>query len=408
LQLPVGLWRDELQRVQKDPDLEVQRRLELLFTTFVQRQSASQVLRFFNDHQLPLPRRDVHGELIWKNPTVAAMIATLKNPAYAGALVYGRTRPVRQASSLHTASQKRLPIPEWKIRVHDQYPAYISWETFEKIQAMRQDNYADYDRHKTRGIPRPGTALLHGLVYCGACGHKMLVQYKHSTRYLCNHLRQQYGVPVCQYIPADPGDARVVEAFFQAVSPIELDAYARAMADHHQARRQVDHAHAQALERLRYQAALAQRQFSRVDPDNRVVAAELENRWEAALRELKQAEAAYAQPQQTPVASLGLTAELRAAFSAIGQHLPQIWQTQALSQPQKKALRRCLSDKVVLHRATRDHVHTRIVWRGSETTTFEMPIPVGSFTELSSATEREQLILQLSSEGKSDHAIAMH
>jgi len=50
LQLPVGFWRDELQRVQKDPNLEVQCRLELLFTTFLQRHSASQVLRFFNDH----------------------------------------------------------------------------------------------------------------------------------------------------------------------------------------------------------------------------------------------------------------------------------------------------------------------------------------------------------------------
>ena len=236
----------------------------------------------------------------------------------------------------------------------------------------------------------------------------MLVQYKHSTRYLCNHLRQQYGVPVCQYIPADPIDACVVEAFFQALSPIELDAYARAMAEQHQARRQVDHAHAQALERLRYQAALAQRQFNRVDPDNRLVAAELEHRWEAALRDLKQAEDAYAQHQQTPVTPLGLTAELRAAFSAIGQNLPQIWHAHIISQQQKKALLRCLIDKVVLHRATRDHVHTRLVWKGGETTTFELPIPVGSFTELSSANEMERLILQLSSAGKTDQEIALH
>jgi DNA invertase Pin-like site-specific DNA recombinase len=408
LQLPVGLWRDALHRVQRDPDLEVQHRIELIFTTFLQRQSASKVLRFFNDHQLTMPRRDVHGELVWKKPTVAAIIATLKNPAYAGAFVDGRTRPVRKASAPHAASQQRLPIPEWKIRVNDKYPAYSSWETFEKIQAMLQDNDAEYDRNKTRGIPRPGAALLHGLVSCGECGHKMLVQYKHSTRYLCNHLRQQYGVPVCQYIPADPIDACVVEAFFQAVSPIELDTYARAMAEQHQARRQVDHAHAHTLERLRYQAALAQRQFNRVAPDNRLVAAELEHRWEAALRELKQAEDVYAQHQQTPVTPLGLTAELRAAFSAIGPNLPQIWHTPIASQQQKKALLRCLIDKVVLHRATRDQVHTRIVWKGGETTTCEIPIPVGAFTELSSANEMEQLILQLSSAGKTDQEIVMH
>ena len=119
-------------------------------------------------------------------------------------------------------------MDQWRICVKDKYPAYISWETFEKIQAMLKDNYAEYDRNKSRGVPRPGSALLHGIVYCGECGHKMVVQYKDGTRYLCNYLRQQYRVPVCQYIPGDPIDARVVEAFFQALSPIELDAYERA------------------------------------------------------------------------------------------------------------------------------------------------------------------------------------
>jgi len=350
----------------------------------------------------------VHGELVWKQPTVAAILATLKNPAYAGAFVYGRTRQVRKESSPHAASQKRLPIHEWKSRVNDKYPASMSWETFEKIQAMLQDHDAEYDRNKTRGIPRPGAALLHGLVYCGACGHKRLVQYKHSTRDVCNHLRQQYGVRVCQYIPADPIDARVVETFFQALAPIELAVYAQALAAQAQTQKPRDHAHQQALERLRYHAALAQRQFNRVDPENRLVAAELEKRWEAALRDLKQAEATSRQQQPSPVIPFVLTADLKAAFTAIGQKLPQLWQMPVLSQPQKKALLRCLIDTVVIHRATRDHVHTRIVWKGGETTTIQIPITVGSLAELSSAKEMEQHILKLSCEGTSDQEIAKH
>lgn len=90
---------------------------------------------------------------------------------------------------------------------------------------MLADNYAAYDRNKTRGVPRPGAALLQGMVACGECGHRMVIQYKHGPRYLCNYLRQQYRVPVCQYIPADAVDAQVVEAFFQALSPVELDVY---------------------------------------------------------------------------------------------------------------------------------------------------------------------------------------
>jgi predicted DNA-binding transcriptional regulator AlpA len=143
-----------------------------------------------------------------------------------------------------------------------------------------------------------------------------------------------------------------------------------------------------------------------VDPENRLVAAELETRWEGALRELKHAEDTYAQHQQTPVVPLTLPAELRAAFTAIGQKLPQLWHTQVLSQQQKKALLRCLIDTVVLHRATRDHVHTRLVWKGGETTTMQIPITVGSLAELSSAKAMEQCILKLSGEGTSDQEIA--
>ena len=151
-----------------------------------------------------------------KKPTTAAILALLKNPAYAGAFAYGRSRTTRDPAGRVTT--RRLPQDQWRVCVRDKYPAYISWETFTQIQTMLEDNYAEYDRNKTRGVPRPGSALLHGLVYCGACGRKMVVQYKTATRYLCNYLRQQHGVRVCQNVPGDPVDAAVVAAFFQALS----------------------------------------------------------------------------------------------------------------------------------------------------------------------------------------------
>src|SRR2546423_9840483 len=163
-----------------------------------------------------------------------------------------------------------------------------------RFEPMLLDNYAAYDRTKSRGVPRDGAALLHGIVYCGECGHKMVMEYKHGTRYLCNYLRQQYRVPVCQYISADPVDVQVVAAFFQALSPVELDVYAAAVAAQQATAQQIAQAHQHHIERLRYEAALAQRQFTRVDPDNRLVAAELEKRWEGALADLKGAEEAQA------------------------------------------------------------------------------------------------------------------
>jgi DNA invertase Pin-like site-specific DNA recombinase len=405
LTLPIGLVRDPLGRVFKHANLEVQNRLELVFDTFLQVKSACQVVRYFNEHELLLPRRDRFGDLFWHKPTVPAILSMLKNPAYAGAFVYGRTRATSRADAPYEHVQKPLPIDEWKVLHKDRYPGYISWETFEKIQAMIRDNQNAYDRNKSRGVPRPGKALLHGIVYCGECGHQMVVQYKGGTQYLCNFLRQQYQVPVCQRLPADPIDAHVVDAFLAVLSPVELDLYDRAVAALQQDDERVQQAQQQQLQRLRYQAKLAERQFNQADPDNRLVTAELERRWESTLRELKEAEAKYPCSEQ-PRALDSLSAEERAAFLAAGKKIPELWRQGLLSPPQQKAFLRCLIDKVVAHRSAPDVLSVRIVWRGGETVSAMLPVTVGSLARLSGSQEMEEQIVQLTREGQSDEAIA--
>src|SRR2546425_1580148 len=188
LTLPTGLVRNGQGKVHKIPNQEAQARLSLVFETFLQCRSASKVVDEFNRHALLLPRRDRFGDLVWKAPRVASVLSILKHPAYAGAFTYGRTRTIRREAAQRRPSLTRLPQAEWRICIPNVYPASISWETSLQIQAMLKDNHAEYDRNKTRGIPRPGKALLHGLVYCGECGHKMVVQYKGGTRYICNYL----------------------------------------------------------------------------------------------------------------------------------------------------------------------------------------------------------------------------
>jgi DNA invertase Pin-like site-specific DNA recombinase len=407
LQLPTGLVRNGPGKVVKIPNQEAQARLSLVFDTCLQCRSASKVVAVFNGHDLLLPRRNRFGELVWKAPRVAAILAILKHPAYAGAFTYGRTRTLRRETSQARPSIIRLPQEQWRVCIPDVYPPYISWETYTQIQTMLTDNHAEYDRNKTRGSPRPGKALLHGLVYCGECGHKMVVQYKGGTRYICNYLRQQYRTPVCQYIAADPVDTRVVDAFFQALSPVELDIYAQALAKRQQQAERIAKAQAQHLERLRYEAAYCERQFRHVDPAHRHVAAELEHAWELALQALKQAEVAQSQrAQANTLPETALSPTLQAAFRAIGQKLPELWPTDVLSQAQRKALLRCLIDKVVIQRARRDQIHTRIVWRGGETTTFEVPVAVGALTDLPMAHEMAQQIRVLFAAGKSDDEMA--
>lgn len=259
---------------------------------------------------------------------------------------------------------------------------------------MLKDNYAEYDRNKTRGIPRAGKALLHGLMYCGACGHKMVVQYKGGTRYICNYLRQQHGCPVCQYLPADPIDAWAVSIFFEALSPVELDAYNHAVSTKQSTDKELSRARKQQLTRLRYEVELAERQYRRVDPDNRLVAVELERRWEVALRELKQAEEENSRQPAASEPELVLSSELRGVFEEIGRRLPEIWPTEVLTQPQRKALLRCLIDKVVAHRVSRDTVKVRVVWKGGETTTATVPVTVGALSDLSFAEAMETRIIK--------------
>ena len=158
LALPAGLLRREDGAVVKDPDLQVQQTIDLVFKTFLEHKTASKVIRHFNEHDLRVPRRHRNDETIWRAPTLAAVVGILRNPAYAGAFVYGKSRTVRNldGSGSPRPQQKPRAMQEWSVIVKDRYPAYISWETFERIQSTLPDNHAEYDRNKTRGVPREG------------------------------------------------------------------------------------------------------------------------------------------------------------------------------------------------------------------------------------------------------------
>ena len=266
LVLPAGLTRDAGGGVIKDPDREVRDRIALVFTSFLEQGSVGKVMRSFARRDLGVPQCDRFGEAVWRPATLDRITRILRNPAYAGAFVYGRTRSRPTPYRNGKRGSVRRPMAEWKIVVKDKYPAYIDWESFERIQAMLCDNHAEYDRNKTRGASRDGAVLLQGLVWCGHCGRKMVVKYKSKNGYLCNHLNRLQGDPVCQRLAADPIDARVVAAFFAAVTPAELEAWRRAHDARCQADEALDRAEAQQVERLRYQALLAERQFNKGRP----------------------------------------------------------------------------------------------------------------------------------------------
>jgi DNA invertase Pin-like site-specific DNA recombinase len=406
LALPAGLLRQEDGDVVTDPDRAVQHAITLVFDTFLARKAASQVVRLLRDQGLRLPRRHRNCETVWRTPTVAAVIAILRNPAYAGTFVYGKTR-TQVPPGGGRPQQCRLPLAEWKVIVHDRYPAYVTWETFTRIQAILDDNYAAYAHNQRRGVPRQGAALLQGLVYCGSCGHKMMVQYKGGNQYLCNYLRSQAHAPVCQRLPADPVDQQVVAAFFDALAPAELDVYEQALAQQRQQQAELDRAQRYSLQRLEYEAEEARRRYEHVDPAYRLVAAELERRWEAALQALQEAQEHYERLlRQAPEEAMAIPPTLREAFSTLGASLPTLWHQDTLSRAQRKALLRCLLEKVVLDRRTPDTITTRIVWRGGAVSELEVPCTVGTLRDLTGFAQMEAEVLRLETQGHSDAEIA--
>ena len=406
LLLPAGFERANDNVVTKDPNQEAQDRIALVFSSFLELGSVSKVMRSFRDRGLTVPRRNRFGDIAWRAPTANMLASVLKNPAYAGAFVYGRTQSRHTGYPDRKLMTARCPMAEWKIVVKNRYPAYIDWDGFERIQAMLSDNHAEYRRNQVarRAPRRRGGAAGHHLV-------RLLRQKNGRAVQGPNPLRLQLGCEpqrgaLCQYLPADPIDARVTAAFFAAVGPAELEDWTRAREARKQANADLERAEAQQIERLRYQTLLAERHITAPDPDNRLIAAELERRWEMAMRELRQAEEALADRRAACAPPEQLTSEEREDFLAIGSQLPELWLRPDVPWAEKKAMLRCLIDKVVLQRVVRDRITIRIVWKGGEVTELEVEPRVYALSALSRGAEMEAKLLEWARQGVDDAAIA--
>jgi DNA invertase Pin-like site-specific DNA recombinase len=405
LSLPVGLVRDLAGRVVKHPDQEVRERIDLVFATCLRVKSLHGVVRELAAARLLLPRRERgrdDGAVVWRRPTAAAISSLLRNPAYAGTFVYGRTR-FRPRIAGGPCRKHPLPPEEWQFVVPDKYPAYIDRDTYATIQAMLRDNYQEYERRRSRGVTRSGAALLQGLASCGHCGRKMTVQYQAAARYVCNGHKAQSGGRECQRLPIAAVDAWVVQSFWEALSPAELDRYDEAVAALDEQRRQQQRARDRQLERLRYEARLAEKQYRLVDPENRLVAAELERRWEQALQAVRQAEE-ESQVAGTPFEPL--TDDLRARLGGAGPTLRQQWDDGTLTNSQKKELLRVLIDKVVLQRPAADKCEVRIIWKGGDWTTAELALPVVTYAEMTNGAELIAEVVRRAQAGEPDERIA--
>jgi DNA invertase Pin-like site-specific DNA recombinase len=408
--LPTGLVRRADGRVEKDPDTQVRQAIELVFTQFAELGSGQRVMRYFKQHGLRLPRRQTgglqRGELLWRKPSAEAIYEILQNPAYAGAFVYGRrpTDPTRRRPGRPTTGVVRKPLSEWVHIHHDAYPAYISWGQYLANRARLADNSQRYAERCGRGVPRQGAALLQGLATCGQCGRVMKVVYKTGVRYACYGLSKAFGEPACAHLDGASIETFVVSAFFQALAPAQLDVLAEVLAERQRERERLAQWHRQQVARATYEAELARRRYTAVDPDNRLVAAELERQWEVALLALREAEEAARRFAEHP-AEPELGPALRERLAHISQALPALWEGE-LSNEQRKRLLRSLIARVILQRIAPDRVQVRIVWVSGHFSDGVVVPPIHRQAAVTGYAAMMARIEQLWQEGYPDTAIA--
>ncbi len=367
--LPTGLVRLDEGSVVKEPDEQVCHTIELVLAKFEALGSCRQVLLDLRQAQVLLPRRQTNGpqvgEILWKQPTYAAIYSIVTNPAYAGAFAHGRTQvdPTRRQPGRKDTGIVRKPMEEWVHLQQDVYPAYITWAQYQANQARLRQNATRFQEQieRAQGASRRGVALLQGLAICGYCGHRLQVAYKPTHRYMCKELAHELGEPMCASFHGPPIDQVVIEAFFAAIEPAQLDVLEAVLAEQAAEQVRLQQQWQERLKRAEYEVGLAQRRYNQVDPDNRLVAAELERQWEEKLHQLQSTREAHERFQHASAAP-AIAPELREQFRQLSKTLPNLWHTDQLTNAHKKELLRSLIAQVVLRRAEGNIVEARIVW----------------------------------------------
>jgi hypothetical protein len=394
--------------VVKYPDLQIQRTIGLVFERFATLHSAQQVLRSLRADGLLLPRRQVAGaqagELLWKPATYAAIYAIIRNPAYAGAFVYGRRGRCSDQSPGKPARTGWRSREAWSAIHQDVYPAYLSWEQYLANQDTLADNASRFAR-RARGAVRNGGGLLTGLVVCGRCGRQMRVIYRGAHRYICTAMNLQYRVPACLSLDGAAIDQVVVAALFAALAPAELDLLDEVLARQRHEHDRLGQQYADQVTRSEYEVRLAERRYRAADPDNRLVAAELERQWELALRARAEAhEAVQRFRQATPAPTLD--PELRSQLRDVGAMVPSLWQSGRLTVAQQKALLRSLIRRIILTRPQPDTIEVKVIWVSGAISPLRIEPRLHRAMDRADYGRLVTRILALSAAGYQDPAIA--
>src|SRR6202048_4433439 len=368
LSVPFGyIWHREV-GLCLDPDLRLQEVIRLIFARFRELGSARQVLLSMKVDHIHFPRPSDEGRMTnfeWMPIRYRNVIAVLKNPFYAGVYVYGKSE--KRTAIIDGRARKSYghgkPIGTWEVMIKDHHEGYISWADYDRNQKqLALNNYGRADGVKSG---RGGRALLSGLMTCGRCGRRLGVAYTGNPQsrpvYRCDKPNLMMGLPRCMTFGGPRVDAAIAKELLRTVEPMAIEAALEAERMHQERQDDQQRILDLELQQARYEAGLAERRYAACDPDNRLIAVQLEKNWEVALRRVQDLQARQLSQKRDCI-------EVDPnAFTNLADNLSAAWHAPGVSiRARQQLLRALIADIIVdVDDEARDVVLT-IHWRGGQ------------------------------------------
>lgn len=394
---PTGYVRQPSGEVTFDSDEQVQSVIRLLFEKFEELGTGRQVFWYLRKNGIRIPVRLAYGpnqgQLEWHEPAPSTLHRILRHPQYAGAYAYGRSLvdPRRKIPGRPGTGHTRLPMEQWRVLLQDVFPAYITWQQYLANQERLKQNASQFE---TRGAPREGPTLLGGLVKCARCGRRMYVGYRGDPAhpiYCCRLDDPAVGNCRGQNLSASVVDELVARQVLQVLEPAAVELALEAETRIQREQDRLEQHWQQELERSQYKTQRARRQYDAVEPENRLVARELERHWEQTLLAERKAQEEYERFQQTHPKDL--SAADRQRILALSADIPALWTSPSTSIADRQEIIRQLVDKVVIHaQGKTEVVDVTIHWIGGYRSQHEVRRSVARYADL---RDHDRLITRL-------------
>jgi DNA invertase Pin-like site-specific DNA recombinase len=374
--VPIGFLRARNDRIELDPDQRIREAIGLMFRKFRELGSIRQVLIWLRQERIELPAMVYGAEgrsVVWQLPGYNALNKMLRNPIYGGAYAYGRTKTIVRIEHGRKKNLKgqRVEQKDWQVLIPEHHAGYIEWDEFEANQRQILHN-ANMKGVMVRGPARNGGALLAGLLRCGHCGRKLHVAYSGTSgqclRYDCRGARINHGTDQCIAFGGLRADQRVAEEVLRRLQPLGVRAALTAIDQQAQLGDERVRQKELALEQACFEVARARRQYDAVDPDNRLVAAELERRWNEILKRQSEIEQELAALREQQLTRLSEAAQER--LVQLGEDLPALWNHPQSPPELKKRILRAVVHEIVVRREG-DKISMLLHWHGGDHTSTE-------------------------------------